>query len=122
MQNITYEISENNNTEVKEPINIDSLMEEIALQTIKDTKQDDIMYAIQVEYESNYNVKQLGLIMDYYELPKRKLRKDEMVQMIMLYECEPTNALKVEQRKRLWSYVSELKNDKFFNKYLLIDF
>ena len=75
MQNITYEISENNNTEVKEPINIDSLMEEIALQTIKDTKQDDIMYAIQVEYESNYNVKQLGLIMDYYELPKRKLRR-----------------------------------------------
>ena len=122
MQNITYEISENNNTEVKEPINIDSLMEEIALQTIKDGKQDDIMYAVQVEYESNYNVKQLGLIMDYYELPKRKLRKDEMVQMIMLYECEPTNALKVEQRKRLWSYVSELKNDKFFNKYLLIDF
>jgi hypothetical protein len=121
MQNITYEISENNNTEVKEPINIDSLMEEIALQTIKDTKQDDIMYAIQVEYESNYNVKQLGLIMDYYELPKRKLRKDEMVQMIMLYECEPTNALKVKQRKRLWTYVSELKKDKFFNKYLLID-
>lgn len=121
MQNITYEISENNNTEVKQPIDIDSLMEEIALQTIKDAKQDDIMYAIQVEYESNYNVKQLGLIMDYYELPKRKLRKDEIVQMIMLYECEPTNALKVEQRKRLWTYVSELKNDKFFNKYLLID-
>lgn len=121
MQNITYEISENNNTEVKEPIDIDSLMEEIALQTIKDSKQDDIMYAIQIEYESNYNVKQLGLIMDYYELPKRKLRKDEMVQMIMLYECEPTNALKVEQRKRLWTYVSELKKDKFFNKYLLID-
>ena len=121
MQNITYEISENNNTEVKQPIDIDSLMEEIALQTIKDAKQDDIMYAIQVEYESNYNVKQLGLIMDYYELPKRKLRKDEIVQMIMLYECEPTNALKVEQRKRLWTYVSELKKDKFFNKYLLID-
>lgn len=121
MQNITYEISENNNTEVKQPIDIDSLMEEIALQTIEDAKQDDIMYAIQVEYESNYNVKQLGLIMDYYELPKRKLRKDEMIQIIMLYECEPTNALKVEQRKRLWSYVSELKNDKFFNKFLLID-
>lgn len=121
MQNITYEISENNNTEVKEPINIDTLMEEIALQTIKDAKQDDIMYAIQVEYESNYNVKQLGLIMDYYELPKRKLRKDEMVQMIILYECEPTNASKVEQRKRLWTYANELKNDKFFNKFLLID-
>ena len=31
MPNITYEISENNNTEVKQPIDIDSLMEEIAL-------------------------------------------------------------------------------------------
>jgi hypothetical protein len=123
MQNITYNITENNN-QSKEPVNIHTLVEDIT--NVCDNEQEDvedfdILYAIQVDYSSNYCVKQLGQILDYYEIPKRKMRKDEMIQLIVLYENEPSNVEIVEKRKQLWKYVRELKKDKFFSKFLMIE-
>jgi hypothetical protein len=56
--------------------------------------------------------------MDYYEISKRKMRKDEMVQILIMYEEDPANAEVVERRKRLWSYIEELKEDKYLGKYI----
>jgi hypothetical protein len=36
--------------------------------------------------------------MDYYEISRRKMRKDEMVQMLIMYEEDPANAEVVERR------------------------
>lgn len=124
MQNITYEISENKKYKEQEAFDIDRLVAEITSSNGNESKGngiDDNLYAIQVNYSSNYSVKQLALILDYYEIPKRKLRKEEMVQLIVLYENEPCNMKMVEQRKRLWEYVSELKKDKFLSKFLMIE-
>ena len=72
-----------------------------------------------VEYMNNYNVKSLTNILGYYNINKNKLVKDEMVQLIILFENEPSNKPIVYQRKRLWKNILELKNNDYFKKFIL---
>ena len=72
-----------------------------------------------LEYMTNYNVKSLTNILGYYNINKNKLVKDEMVQLIILFENEPTNKNIVYQRKRLWKNILELKNNEYFKKFIL---
>lgn len=74
---------------------------------------------LQLHYNDNFTVKDLHKICDFYELDKRKKRKDEIVEDIVLYELDENNLMNVQNRKRLWFYVQELKNDKFFKKYVM---
>ena len=66
-------------------------------------------------------MKQLGQIMDFYNLDKKKLKKDEQVQSIVLYESNIDNIHIVENRKRLWENIEELKNDPYFSKFILFN-
>ena len=72
-----------------------------------------------LEYMNNYTVKNLTNILGYYNINKNKLVKDEMVQLIILFENEPTNKNIVDQRKRLWKNILELKNNEYFKKFIL---
>jgi|688.fasta_scaffold730530_2 hypothetical protein len=72
-------------------------------------------------YMSNYNVKQLTHIMNYYKINIHKLRKNEMAQLIVLFENEYKNNYMVNQREKLWNYISEIKNDEYLSKFLLFD-
>lgn len=72
-----------------------------------------------IEYMNNYTVKNLTNILGYYNINKNKLVKDEMVQLIILFENEPTNKNIVYQRKRLWKNILELKNNEYFKKFIL---
>jgi hypothetical protein len=72
-------------------------------------------------YMANYNVKQLTHIMNYYKINIHKLRKNEMAQLIVLFENEDKNIYSVNQREKLWNYISEIKNDEYLNKFLLFD-
>lgn len=74
---------------------------------------------LQLHYNDNFIVKDLYKICDYYELDKRKKRKDEIIEDIVLYELDENNTMNVQNRKRLWFYIQELKNDKFFKKYVI---
>ena len=74
---------------------------------------------LQLHYTDNFTVKDLHKICDFYELDKRKKRKDEIVGDIVLYELDSNNTVVVHNRKRLWFYIEELKNDKFFKKYVI---
>jgi hypothetical protein len=74
---------------------------------------------LEVEYSTNYNVKGLSQIMDYYELNKKNMRKDEMIQLIILFETDIKNSTIVNRRRRLWSHINELKRDKYFSKFIL---
>tara|TARA_B100001059_G_C17728575_1_gene524883 strand:- start:300 stop:665 length:366 start_codon:yes stop_codon:yes gene_type:complete len=120
MQNMSYEISEKERT--TQPIDIETFVAEITSMSDVETKTGaDVVYAVQLDYSTNYTVKQLGNILDYYEISRRKMRKEEMVEMIVLYENEEDNMMQVEQRKRLWKNFEELKQDKYFSKFLIID-
>ena len=123
-ENVSYDIEENSSP--TESIDIAELIAEIDEKhdIVKDKKRvtgmpSDISFALEIEYNTNYTVKSLGQILDYYEISKRKLRKDEMVQMLIMFEEDPENIEIVEKRKRMWSYVNELKEDKYFSKYII---
>ena len=123
-ENVSYDIEENSSP--IESVDIAELIAEIDEKhdIVKDKKcvtemPTDIFFALEIEYNTNYTVKSLGQILDYYEISKRKLRKDEMVQMLIMFEEDPENMEIVEKRKRMWSYVDEFKEDKYFSKYII---
>ena len=117
---MTYKIQETskNNSEV----DLTSIIAEVESTTpvCADISTDSIL-ALELNYSTNYNIKQLGQIMDYYNLSKRKLKKDELIQKIILYESNIDNIYIVENRKRLWENIEELKNDPYFSKFVLFN-
>lgn len=123
--NVTYEITEiNKNPMVDIEEFIDSF--EAEEEGKKCTKTGDYyspshIFAMETDYNTNYTVKMLGNIMDYYNLSKRKLCKEEIVQIIILFELEECNREAVENRRRLWKNIRELKANAYFSKYILFD-
>lgn len=122
MENILYNIKDNNDNE----IDIESLVKEIDEQHLKiinnkcsSQMRTDTSIALELEYNTNYNVKDLGKILDYYEISKRKLRKDEMIQLLIFFEEDLLNVEFVNRRRRLWENIKELKEDKYFSKYIV---
>ena len=79
-------------------------------------------YAIlSCDYEENYTKKELERIMDYYNLNKRKKRKNECIDDIVLFELNNINDEIVQRRKLLWFYIEEIKNDNYLKKFLILD-
>ena len=123
-ENVSYDIEENGNP--NKSVDIAELMAEIDEKhdIVKDQKSvngmpSDTSFALELEYSTNYTVKSLGQILDYYDVSKRKMRKDEIVQMLIMFEEDPINMEIVKKRKRMWSYVEELKEDTYFSKYII---
>jgi len=81
---------------------------------------DDYL-ASELDYQTNFIKKELERIADYYEISKRKKRKDELVEDIVLFEKDPVNIQKVYQRKKLWRYIEEIKKDKYLRQFLILD-
>jgi hypothetical protein len=130
--NIFCKLEEKNNSENR-IINIDDFIEEMeSSYTSSNNKSifgdSEMDYYnnrsttqgfLEFDYTTNYNVKSLLQIVDYYELKKSNMRKDEIIQMLILFETEPINYEIVSRRKYLWNCMNELKKDKFFNRYIL---
>ena len=81
----------------------------------------DDYVALEINYQTNFTKKELQRIADYYEISKRKKKKAELVTDIVLYEKDPENFPIIHQRKKLWSYVQEIKEDKYLSKFLILD-
>ena len=79
---------------------------------------DDNIIAQHVDYFENYTVKMLQHIANYYEIPKRRLKKEELIELIIQFENESENSLNVYNRKRCWHYIHELQNDTYFGKFI----
>jgi hypothetical protein len=139
-ENIFYYIKEvKNNTDSNKIIDLNELKNEINYNSIQETFEtfeifnyngetelttqelQDKAYILENDYLNNYTVKSLGQIMDYYELNKKNLKKDEIIQMLVIFESEPQNEPLVEKRLRLWENIKELKKDKYFSKYIIFD-
>ena len=135
MENIKYNIKENENKNKNKNNNLHSSTELFVKELIENmhkecpdeliqddkTKDDYILdndsYIMQeLDYQENFTVKMLGHILDYYKINKRKMKKIDMIDAIILFENNEENAQLVEQRKLLWFYV-----DTFFQKYILFD-
>ena len=126
---IFYKFEEKENYENK-IINVDEFMSDMeksysstSTRTHSDSDDDSNgdQTFLEVEYSTCYNVKSLSQIMDYYELSKKNMRKDEMIQLIILFEIDPNNTIIVNRRRRMWRHINELKRDKYFNKFILFN-
>jgi len=81
----------------------------------------DHFIAMTYEYDENYKKKELDRIADYYNISKRKKRKADLIQDIVLFEINPINLEITERRKTMWFYMNELLNDDILKKYILMD-
>lgn len=104
MNNITYTISELNNETISDSNDVNNDKLDISL----------LLY-------NTYSVKQLNYIMQYYNISKGRMCKDEIIQSIIIFETDENNINIVSKRKYLWNMVAQLKNDEFFAKYVIID-
>jgi hypothetical protein len=80
-------------------------------------------YLETVDYFKKYTVKKLLLICDYYSLTKlyhmNKKTKDQIINIIILFEQDPDNQDIVNKRRNMWYFISELTKDKFMKNYVL---
>ena len=131
-ENLNYEINEpvcNSNNEEK--MKIDSLLNnesffpeftnnsDVDYYTQFDDFESDNLMAQHMDYYENYNIKMLHHIINYYQIPKGRLKKDELIELIIQFENNPDNSAIVYNRKRLWHYINELKSDKYFSKFVI---
>jgi hypothetical protein len=121
--NLKYEIKENiNNNELND---VDSILNNENFFHDKDFHEEfqffdeDNIMAQHIDYFENYTVKMLQHIANYYKIPKTKLKKEELIQLIIQFENQDENSEEVYNRKRLWHYINELKNDSYFSKFVL---
>ena len=119
--NIYYSLEEPIEKRDNEKVSYNELLREVdLLELTSDHILDDYM-ANEINYSTNYTRKELNRIADYYEISKRKKRKDDIIQDIILFEQEPENIEIVYRRKRLWAYIKEIKDDKYLRKFLIFN-
>ena len=113
-------IKENNeNVTYNELVNIVNSMEQnIAME--QNTDMEDFS-ALEVHYQTNFIKSQLEKIADYYNISKRKKKKDELIQDIVIFEIDPNNIEIVFRRKKLWAYMKEIKEDRYLSKFLIFN-
>ena len=136
-ENILFFLNENN--EVEETtfgkLNIDNDIDTFLLDFHKDdiqteqhisdpiSFQNDDIFTQMKNYDLNFNVKQLLLICDYYGLSKdvkvNKLKKQDVIEQIILFENNTDNIDVVIKRKEMWYFMNELKHDKFMKKFII---
>ena len=107
--------------------NLKKLMEDfenISLHTNdNDNYESDQLYTDMLNYDMNFTVKQLLLICEYYGLLKdvktNKMKKQDIIEQILMFENNNDNSEMVIRRKELWYYINELKDDKIMKKYVI---
>ena len=122
VENISFSLQETCSDKNDEIIvSYEDLVKEVDLMEMNSIIGMDDYIAMEVDYQTNYLKKDLDRIADYYEISKRKKRKEQLVEDIVLFEKDPENIEIVFQRKKLWSYVEEIKSDKYLSKFLILD-
>jgi hypothetical protein len=132
MNNITYIINE---TEKSDSDDDSNTWEEIPLSGKRSKHETDETRdmktviidvnersARELDYDLNYNFKYLTNILEFYGKKKGKLNKSEIIEKIVDFETNLNNGPIVDDRKRLFNNIIELKNDKYFSKFILSNF
>ena len=119
-ENLSYSLYEAEKRE-KENITYSQLVEIVNLMELTEDNQMADFVALEINYQTNYTRKQLDRIAEYYSISKRKKKKHELIQDIVIYEKDPENLEKVFKRKKLWAYMQEIRNDSFLSKFLIFN-
>ena len=121
--NLIYEIQENSNknemNDVDSILNNENFFQDKEFQDQFQFFEEDNLMAQHIDYFENYTVKMLQHIANYYKIQKTRLKKEELIQLIIQFENNVENSEVVYNRKRMWHYVNELKNDSYFSKFVI---
>ena len=81
--------------------------------------ETNILYEDLYTFYMNYSVKNLLQILNYYGINKNKLLKEEIIQLLIIFELDPNNKALVLKRMRLWQNIAELNEDQYFKKFIM---
>jgi hypothetical protein len=138
-ENITFFLSEKEDSDDKEENFIQQMMDEINNEELEDDTLDlesysqgnKLMYFIdkdfygndELYYNQEYTVKDLLKICDYYGIEKNikssKCKKQDIITTIIYFESLPENYEVVQKRNIMWAYIAELTNDSKMKKYII---
>ena len=80
----------------------------------------DFMLASEMDYADNYTVKSLKHIAAYYGFKSMsRIKKNDIIQFILQFENDDLNIELVQQRKNMWFYMSELKDDHYLHQFVI---
>ena len=80
----------------------------------------DFMIASEMDYADNYTVKSLKHIATYYGFKSMsRIKKNDIIQFILQFENDELNTELVQQRKNMWFYMSELKDDDYLHQFVI---
>jgi hypothetical protein len=79
----------------------------------------DNFLAKQLDYQENYLMGDLKKIADYYDINCRKLKKEQVIQEIVLFESDPNNTDVFFKRLQAWYWLKELKEDPKLKQFIL---
>ena len=117
-ENILYKIIDKNANNTH--IDLDYLLDDIDEQLKTINKYDIINCDNEFncdEYE-RYTVGDLIHILNYYNIPRRKMKKIDMIEAICCFEITQENEDIVMRRQKLWEFMLELKNDNYLSKFI----
>jgi len=122
MNNINCKIEDvnkntDNNIEYNEILNL----VEFSIEEKNNKENKDMMLALEIFYNENYKKTELDKIAEYYNISKRKKRKNQLIKNIVKFECNEENEYFTNRRKTLWFYISELENDEIMGKYIIFN-
>tara|TARA_Y100000741_G_scaffold133637_1_gene100638 strand:+ start:134 stop:499 length:366 start_codon:yes stop_codon:yes gene_type:complete len=121
MNKINFFLKEKENH--TEPPTYEELVKEVDMIDIAKQNQCDTpdIIAQEINYSENYTKKALEKIADYYDIPKGKKKKEILIEEIVQFENNIENIELVFKRKKLWSYLNEIKSDKYLSKFLIFE-
>jgi len=72
------------------------------------------------ESYSTQTVKHLLRIHEYYNIPKLKksMKKNDIIDDIIVFEMNLTNITIVQRRKKMWMYITKLRTDKYLKQFI----
>ena len=127
INDFTHYLLNNNDNNDNENNNQNNFFESFLLETDKLTKYDAIRAGygemLVLYYDEQYVVADLLRICDYYGLLKLvkktlKCKKQDIIDIIVLFETNKENEAIVKKRHQLWSYIMELKADKYMKQFI----
>ena len=86
-----------------------------------DDNYSEMFFLLEQEYNENYTKKELELIAGYYEISKRKKKKLDLIQDIIIFEQNDLNYDIVEKRKLHWFYLEQLREDPYLKQFIIIN-
>ena len=109
----------------KRTSNVEDIMKCIE-ENEKEIKDDDgqnfsTIYFLMEEEYNQFTKKELERICDYYSINKRKKRKNDLIQDIIIFEQDILNSELVDKRIELWYCIEQIKNDNYLKKFLILE-